>query len=132
MRPPRGVLLDTSVLLWSVEDSPRLGSRLRRLLESDRPIFFSSVSIAEITLKIALKKLGDFSQLASDLIAHGYLELPLTSDHALAMQRSGALLRHDPFDTLLLSQAVHEDLWFETADSVLLGSRISCVRDATE
>lgn len=132
MRPPRGVLLDTSVLLWSVEDSPRLGSRLRRLLESDRPIFFSPISIAEITLKTALKKLGDFSQLASDLVAHGYVELPLTSEHALAMKRSGALLRHDPFDTLLVAQAVHENLWFETADSVLLGSRISCVRDATE
>ena len=132
MRPPRGVLLDTSVLLWSVEDSPRLGSRLRRLLESDRPVFFSPISIAEITLKTALKKLDDFSLLASELISHGYRELPLTSEHALAMQRSGALLRHDPFDTLLIAQAVHEDLWFETTDTHLLSAGFDRVRDASE
>jgi len=132
MRPPRGVLLDTSVLLWSVEDSPRLGSRLRRLLESDRPVFFSSISSAQITLKTALKRLDVFSQLASDLISHGYRELPLTSEHARAMQGSGALLRHDPFDTLLIAQAVHEDLWFETADTHLLSAGLNHVRDASE
>ena len=57
MRPPKGTLLDTHVLLWTLAGSSELGSRFRNLLGSHGPVFFSAISLVELAIKSSVKKL---------------------------------------------------------------------------
>jgi PIN domain nuclease of toxin-antitoxin system len=117
------LLLDTHVLLWSSESPERLSEAVRELL--DRPeteVYFSVVSLWEIGIKRALKR-PDFQfeprVLRKELLAHGYHELPVLAEHTLAIERLPGLHR-DPFDRLLLCQALVEDLTVMTNDELLI------------
>lgn len=114
------ILLDTQALLWLLSDSPRMGASARARVAVASVVRYSAASIWEIEIKRASGKLRVESDLAGALAASGLAELPVTAAHALAI---GAIeLPHrDPFDRLLLTQAVAERLTFLTADTVLLG-----------
>lgn len=115
-------LLDTQILLWALCQPEKLSPALRdRLCDGRNQVFFSAVSIAEIAIKSSLGR-PEFPFHADEL-AHAardtdFLELPLHTRHA---QRLAALpWRHrDPFDRLLIAQAVEEGLRFMTADPLL-------------
>ncbi len=117
------ILLDTHVLLWAAGAPERIPERTRVLLESEsNELVFSSASIWEVVIKRGLGR-EDFrvdpERLRRLLVAHGYVELPVTSDHALgviALPR----LHNDPFDRILLAQARAEELHLLTADRKLL------------
>ncbi len=114
------LLLDTHALLWAAADSPRLSARARAVIEdAGNELLVSSVVAAEIAFKAARGHLdlpgepGDWVR--TRLLAFGARELPLTVSHALA---AGSLRRHhaDPWDRLLIGQAVVERLPILTAD----------------
>ena len=113
---PRGYLLDTCVTLWWQGDSRRLNSGVRELLAApDTRLVFSLASLWEIRIKQALGKLevddGFFKR-----VMGGALEvLPMTAGHIMGV---GELPRRhgDPFDRMLVSQAMVEDLTIVTAD----------------
>ena len=84
------LLLDTHLLLWAAGRPDRLSIRARRLITaSDNQLLFSSASLWEIAVKNALKR-PDFNvdtrRLWRLLLAHGYREMPVSSEHAIAVE----------------------------------------------
>ena len=116
------LLLDTQLLLWAAGNPERLSSRARRLLnDPENELLFSAASLWEITLKAALGR-DDFRVeprvLRRALLDNGYVELPITGEHAVNVQTLPPLHK-DPFDRLLLSQAIIESITLVTADAEL-------------
>jgi PIN domain nuclease of toxin-antitoxin system len=115
------LLLDTHALLWSLIGSRRLGSVARDAIEDpDNDVYVSPVSAWEIAVKRASGKLpvppNVASWLPAELAASGFMDLPMTIPHALAVE---ALPPHhrDPFDRLLVAQARSEGLTLVTSDA---------------
>ena len=107
------------------------GKATQHLLNLPGKLFYSAGSIAEIKLKEAIKAKTLMSDQAVDgLIALGINELALESRSAARITRFPALVRHDPFDRLLLAQAVNNNLLFITADRRLLELELEFVHDA--
>jgi PIN domain nuclease of toxin-antitoxin system len=123
-------LLDTHVLLWVVTDDIRLGERTRKALTSGES-YVSSVSMAELEIKIITGKLRASVDLEESIEQQGVRHLPLTARHTQALREFPELRQHDPFDRLLLAQAKMENLTLLTADRVLLARGGDWVSDAT-
>ncbi|CAN5126811.1 type II toxin-antitoxin system VapC family toxin [soil metagenome] len=114
------ILLDTHVLLWWLLDDPQLGPRVRaKIADGRNEVFVSSVTVAEIAIKRALGKLPGPHGLLTSLTEEGFQELPLLSTHASALE---TLPQHhrDPFDRMLIAQALTESMTFATYDAVAL------------
>lgn len=116
------LLLDTHILLWAAGQDDRLSPTVRRMLE--RPgndLVFSAASLWEVALKRQGGK-GDFAAepavLRRRFLDNGYVELPITGIHVAA---TSALppIHKDPFDRLLLAQAICEGITLVTADKTL-------------
>ena len=117
------LLLDTHILLWAAGDPERLPDRAAQLIvDPGNMLWFSSVSLWEISIKNALGR-ADFKvdgrRLLRLLLANGYRELPVSSEHAVAVE-SLPQLHKDPFDRMLIAQAGVEGLLLLTADSQLI------------
>ena len=113
------LLLDTHIYLWSVTDDPKLTKAARKLILEAEEVFVSSASIWEASIKTSLGKLdADVDLLVSEIEASGYLELPIRAVHA-ALVRSLPDIHRDPFDRLLVAQAMAEPLRLMTADGHL-------------
>jgi PIN domain nuclease of toxin-antitoxin system len=113
------LLLDTQVLLWAAGEPARLSEAARALLlDEANGLFFSSASLWEVVIKRGLGR-EDFRvdpvRLRRMLLMNGYEEVPITSDHALALDRLPPLHR-DPFDRMLVAQARTEGMRLVTAD----------------
>ena len=113
------LLLDTHILLWLLEDSPRLGQDARHWIMQADEIYVSAASIWEIAIKAGLGKLqADATKVASHLPSLGFQELPVKNAHAAAVQKLPPHHR-DPFDRLLIAQAISEPMRLLTADARL-------------
>lgn len=113
------LLLDTHVFLWAVAGSRRLTVPARRFIESADEVYVSAASIWEIAIKARLGKIeADPSALAAAIEPSGFLELPVRAAHAAGVAR---LEPHhgDPFDRLLIAQALAEPLKLLTVDDRL-------------
>ena len=113
------LLLDTHLLLWAASTPERLSVKARNLLlDSGNQLLFSSASLWEITIKNGLER-SDFNvdsrRLWRMLLVNGYRELPVTSEHAVAVNNLPPLHK-DPFDRILIAQARVEGLLLLTAD----------------
>ncbi|MEO7010031.1 MAG: type II toxin-antitoxin system VapC family toxin [Caldimonas sp.] len=117
------LLLDTHVLLWALGDVKRLSLNVRRQIEDpDNDVLFSAVSIWEIAIKSSQGR-SDFSidprVIDREARVAGFAELPISAGHALAVQ--GLPSHHrDPFDRLLIAQALTEPAWLYTSDKLLV------------
>ena len=116
------LLLDTHLILWAADQSGRLPPAARLLLEDpDNQLMFSAVSIWEIAIKHGLGRSDfhvDARLLRRGLLDNGYLELPITSAHAVAIDRLPPIHK-DPFDRLLVAQAMVEGITLVTADPLV-------------
>jgi len=116
------LLLDTHVLLWALTNAPRLRPAARALiLDEANALHFSAVSIAEISVKYALRRpdfLFDPQEVRHELLDNGYSELALTGLHAEAVGGLPAIHR-DPFDRLLVAQAIAEGMTLLTGDAMV-------------
>ncbi len=113
------VLLDTHVFLWVLTDSRKLKAAARKLIASADAVHVSAASIWELAIKVRLGKLkGDPWAMAEAIEPSGFLELPVRASHAA---RVAQLPDHhaDPFDRLLVAQALSEPLVLLTADEQL-------------
>lgn len=114
------LLLDTHVFIWVVIDSKRLSAKARALLRQATEIHVSAASIWEIAIK---QRLGKIDVVPDDLVAaieaSGFHALPITPQHA-AMVASLPDHHRDPFDRLLVAQALCEPLRLVTVDDVLM------------
>ncbi|MCC7006007.1 MAG: type II toxin-antitoxin system VapC family toxin [Ottowia sp.] len=115
-------LLDTHVLLWAAGQHDRLSAAAQALLnDQQNQLFFSSASIWEVVIKRALGRsdfVADPRLLRHGLLNNGYTELPVTSEHALMVETLPPLHK-DPFDRMLVGQAMAEPMKLITADGVL-------------
>jgi len=112
------LLLDTHLFIWAITGDRRLKAAKNLILSADS-VYVSAASIWEIAIKTALRKIeGDPSEMAAAIETSGFVELAVTARHAA---RVGTLPPHhsDPFDRLLIAQAVTEPLILVTADRTL-------------
>lgn len=116
------LLLDTHVLLWSFENSPRLSRRARTaLLTPGAEALFSPVSVFELAYKTEIGKLPALPAPVRELaVAQGFRELPLTAGQA-QLAAVLPLAHKDPWDRLLTAQALIEGLTLLTCDPAIAG-----------
>jgi PIN domain nuclease of toxin-antitoxin system len=113
------LLLDTNIFCWSFYEPERLSREAFKAMRGAENIFVSSASIWEVAIKVRLGKMNaDPLELFGQIEANGFEELPVWSRHALAV---AALPMHhtDPFDRLLIAQAISEPLHLLTSDAQL-------------
>ena len=115
------LLLDTHILLWWVTADRRLSKSLAKTLASaENDVAVSAASIWEIAIKRALGRIEvDLDELLSSIHADGFSELPMRFAHALRLE---SLPRHhdDPFDRILIAQAIAEGRRLVTRDDAIL------------
>ncbi len=110
------LLLDTHVLLWWLAEDDRLTPTMREAIaDPATPVVVSAASAWEMAIKAGLGKLTIPGDLAGELERQGFDELPVTVQDGVA---AGALPRHhaDPFDRMLIAQAVRQRFVLVTAD----------------
>ena len=110
------LLLDTHVALWAISGDPTLGAEFLERLRPAPDIYLSPVSLWEITVKQSIGKLAGPPDLAEHVQGMGFRELPVTHEHVIA---AGRLPFHhrDPFDRMLVAQAVTEGLTLASRDA---------------
>jgi PIN domain nuclease of toxin-antitoxin system len=113
------LLLDTHLLLWVAGAPRRLSPAARKLINDPASdLLFSAASLWEIAIKRGLGR-SDFRAdprlLRRGLIENGYSELAISGEHALAVD-SLPRLHKDPFDRMLIAQAMVEGVTLLTAD----------------
>jgi PIN domain nuclease of toxin-antitoxin system len=114
------LLLDTHILLWWLADDARLPARARRqIAEEARTVFVSVVSLWEVAVKIGKGKLrADLKAIHAQAESSDFTHLPIEPAHVLTLSR---LPGHhaDPFDRMLIAQAMFERLSLLTCDTAL-------------
>ena len=116
------LLLDTHVLLWSAGTPDKLSSDALALIEDENnELLYSAASLWEIAIKNSLGR-ADFQVdpriLRRGLLDNGYEELPITGEHAAAVDGLPSL-HADPFDRILVAQSMVEGVLLLTADSIV-------------
>lgn len=115
------ILLDTHIYLWWLQDHPKLSKTARDRIVSASEVYVSSASIWEATIKTGIGKLEvDVQQLVTEIENSGFKELSISAKHAAAVARLPDI-HCDPFDRILIAQALCEPLRLLTADGILSG-----------
>ena len=129
------LLLDTHILIWTLNDDPRLSKKAKNLiLDRNNTVYYSVISIWEISIKHANhpehiefsgKDLSGFCEQA------GFLPVDLCDEHVAALETiiraDGAPPHHDPFDRMLIAQAKTENMAFLTHDALLPYYQEKCI-----
>lgn len=116
------LLLDTHLLLWAASEPQHLSDQARTLLlDPANQLVFSAASLWEVSIKNGLER-PDFNvdprRLWRMLLVNGYRELPVTSEHTVAVNELPHLHK-DPFDRILITQARVEGLLLLTVDKTV-------------
>jgi PIN domain nuclease of toxin-antitoxin system len=113
------LLLDTHAALWWLADDDRIGVQvIRHLTDDTNQVLISAVVVWEVAIKRSLGKLDAPEDLAPTLLGAGAQPLPVTLEHAAAVEQLP--WRHrDPFDRLLVAQALTEDAAIVSRDEPL-------------
>ena len=129
------ILLDTHIAIWALTDDKRLSKKARDLfLDPGNNLFYSAVSVFEVDIKTKSRH-NNLSFSANDFVemCHlaGYIPAPMKEAYILragSLEWTGSDEEHkDPFDRLLLAQAITENMGFITSDSKIPGFRQNCV-----
>lgn len=116
------LLLDTHILLWAAAEPSKLSPKATALISNeDNRLYFSAASLWEVVIKNGLGR-PDFRVdphlLRRGLVDNGYLELPITSQHTLAVSHLPDIHK-DPFDRILVAQAETEGFLLITSDELV-------------
>lgn len=115
-------LVDTQLLLWNVYGSKKLPARVARLFRDGRhQFFYSAASLWEIAIKAARGRedfVADTAAIRDALEANGFQELPVAGEHAVALATLPPI-HADPFDRMLVAQAIVEPMALITSDARL-------------
>lgn len=115
------ILIDTHILLWIMDDDPKLSAKARQMLQKATEVYVSAASFWEIAIKKGLGKLDvDIELLRTNCGLGGITELPITVDHAIGLLGL-APLHKDPFDRLIVATAETEPMKLMTADTKVAG-----------
>ena len=115
-------LVDTQLLLWNVYGSRKLPARVARLFRDGRhQFFYSAASLWEIAIKASRGRedfVADVEAIHGTLEENGFHELPVSAQHAVALSRLPPI-HADPFDRMLIAQAIAEPMALVTTDERL-------------
>ena len=113
------ILLDTHVLIWALENNPTLSeSAADHIIEGKNMVFVSAASVWEISIKMSMGKLQAPDNLLEEIRLHRFTPLPITLEHAkLAADLPD--VHKDPFDRMLIAQALKEKLTLVTRDKMM-------------
>ncbi|SDS92094.1 PIN domain nuclease, a component of toxin-antitoxin system (PIN domain) [Pseudomonas sp. Z003-0.4C(8344-21)] len=113
------LLLDTHILLWTLSDDAKLSGKARKLIENAADIYISAATFWEMAIKVGLGKLDvDLDDIRQHCLDSGFIELPVTTEHAIAVKD----LEHhhrDPFDRIIVATAMTEPMRLLTADPLV-------------
>jgi len=114
------LLLDTHILLWWLDDDPRLSIQADALIaDQTNEVFVSPLSLWEIAIKSRLGKLrADIDEVQRMTLESGFVPLPFTLEHAAEVARLPDH-HHDPFDRALVAQARTEPMRLITHDKMV-------------
>ena len=129
------LLLDTHIILWALNDNPKLSSQARELImDAGNDIYYSSASIWETTIKYMSKpdKIRISGSKLSDLCREmGYQMLPIADNHVKVLEtlvyHNQNQVHNDPFDRIMIAQAKADGLKFITHDSKIPFYEEDCV-----
>jgi PIN domain nuclease of toxin-antitoxin system len=113
------ILLDTHLMLWAMQGSKHLSVPARKQMRAAEAVYVSAASLWEIAIKAGLGKLTvDSDVLEEKLGEAGFLPLPISWEHTVQVRKL-PMHHRDPFDRMLIAQAVSEPLHLLTHDSAL-------------
>jgi PIN domain nuclease of toxin-antitoxin system len=111
------LLLDTHILLWWLTENQKLSSAETAIItDPDNLVFVSAATAWEIAVKKMIGKLEAPDDLPVALAANNFLELPISIEHSQKLYQL-PLHHHDPFDRMMVAQAMSEDLILITRDA---------------
>ncbi len=115
-------LIDTHTFIWFTEGNPLVGSKIRSLIEnSDNQVYISMASLWEIAIKTSLRKLSmsmPYESVCDDLVRLRIELMPIKFEHTALVNRL-PLHHKDPFDRMIVAQAVCENLDLLSCDDKL-------------
>lgn len=123
-------LLDTNALLAHLLYPARLGSKTIKNLGKSENVFFSSVSIAEISIKQLIRKLSFTPSILQLARESDLQEIPFGIDAAVEAAAFSSLVGHDPFDRMIVATASSSKLNLVTSDRVMLSLGFPWIRDS--
>ena len=113
------LLLDTHILLWVMQDADALSTRARERIAAADEVYISSVVLWELAIKVGLGKLKlDLAALDRQLEGSALMPLPITWAHTATLRQLPGHHR-DPFDRMLVAQAISEPMHLLTHDAAL-------------
>ena len=123
------VLIDTQTLIWFCEDNVFLPVSVKQFMERSSGLLVSMASFWEITIKTSLGKLstcGNIATVMDKALDKGFKILPIERKHLIAL--SGLELIHrDPFDRIIIAQAIAEKMPLVSSDKVFTLYPVNCV-----
>lgn len=122
------LLLDTHVLIWALENNPTLSNDARdAIIDGTNMVFVSSASAWEISIKKAMGRLKSPDNLGDEIRLHRFTQLNMNFEHA---QLAGHLpaIHKDPFDRMLIAQAMIEKLTLVTRDNMITKYEVSLIK----
>jgi len=114
------LLIDTQALIWFVENDQRLSPSVKAIMEDSESLIISIASLWEITIKVSLGKLSFSKELSSffnKLVYNGFDIMPIKIAHLITLQ-SLQNVHKDPFDRLIIAQAIKEQISIVSSDSI--------------
>ena len=113
------ILLDTCVYIWCLADDKRLTQQIRNCICDAESVYVSIISFWEIAIKSQLGKLkANIPKMITEIEPSGFSALPLKYEHIVQLNQL-PMHHKDPFDRMLLAQALCEPLQFLTVDDQL-------------
>lgn len=113
------LLLDTHILLWWLDDNKQLSDNHRRMIsENGNDCYISAATVWEISIKQKLGKLVISDNWLEEVRREGFLELAATWEHCSYTEKL-PLFHNDPFDRLLIAQAILEQLTLISVDELI-------------
>ena len=122
------ILLDTHVLIWALENNPTLSDKARSsIIRPTNVVFVSSASVWEIAIKKQMAKLDCPDNLQEEIKLHRFTPLPINHNHA---EQAGKLpgIHKDPFDRMLIAQAIIEKLTLVTRDELIAKYNVRIIK----
>jgi len=113
------ILLDTHVLIWSLENNSTLSDDARNaIIDGNNMVFVSSASVWEINVKKSIGKLDVPDNLLDEIKSHRFAPIDINFDHA---ELAGSLpyIHKDPFDRILIAQAIIEKFVLITREKII-------------
>ena len=113
------VLLDTRIFYWTLYEQSKQPVKATKLMLEAEAVYVSAASFWEIAIKVRLgKMIADLEEMIATVQPAGFSELPVTSLHTAQVAKL-PLLHSDPFDRMLVAQAMSEPLYLLTVDTEL-------------